>query len=62
MPQAASYDRAGAVPPACGAPLPASDFRAALSRRAATISVITTCSAECTAGDAAATPLFPAAA
>jgi hypothetical protein len=55
MPQAASYDRAGAVPSACGAPL------------SATVSVIisdgragVTCSAVCAASDAPATSLCPA--
>ena len=55
MPQAASYDRAGVLPPACGAPV------------SATVSAITsdgragvTCSAVCAASDAPATPLFPA--
>lgn len=65
MPQAASYHRAGPVPPACGAPVSASDFRATLSRLATTVSVITsdgpagraglTCSAVCAVSDAPAT-------
>jgi len=40
MPQAASYDRAGPVPPACGAPVSASDFRAAPLQRLETLKAI----------------------
>ena len=60
MPQAASRDRACAVPPFAGA-VPAADFRAALSKLATTVSVIATdgpagragitCSAVCAASD-----------
>ena len=61
MPQAASLDRADAVPPACRVPVSASTFREALSHLATTVSVITTdgpagragltCSAVCAVSD-----------
>ena len=56
MPQAASYDRAGAVPPACGAPVSADTVSAITSDGRAGV----TCSAVCAASDAPATPLCPA--